>query len=185
MHYCVFVMIEPDSDIETSVMKAMEPFDEALEVEPYRIHFNYEEVQRMAKFYNIDPADLHALAAKMEDWTNHEGGVDRQGLYQLTNFNPDGRWDWYEIGGRWDGYIPGAEDNVIPAGKLMNDPQLKNRLPYFVLTPDGEWLEHERFYIVNGDMKTERFDDEAWLAEVRNALQQWPTHDVVVVDIHC
>jgi hypothetical protein len=30
----------------------------------------------------------------MEDWRCRERGVDARGLYAVTTYNPDGRWDW-------------------------------------------------------------------------------------------
>jgi hypothetical protein len=187
MHYCVFVMIGPDTDIETGVAKALAPFEEALTVEPYRIHFDHSEVQWMSAYFNIPPANLHELAKRMPDWTGDPGGVDREGLYRLAAFNPDGRWDWYEIGGRWGGYIPHSRGNALKAKTLANAAYLKDCLPYFVLTPDGEWLEHERYYVA-GDLesvKTEQLKDGEWLAIVRETLLRWPDHRVVCVDIHC
>src|SRR5687768_15678571 len=83
VHYCVFVMIGPKTDIETAVELAMAPFDENLEVEPYRIHFDHVDVKRMADHYGADPAYLHELAGRMPDWSGCAGGVDRDGLYQV------------------------------------------------------------------------------------------------------
>jgi hypothetical protein len=180
-------MIPPNTEIETAVAEALEPFSEEVEVEAYRVHLDRVEVRRMAKHYNVDPADLHELAKKLPDWVNREGGVDRQGLYCFSTFNPDGRWDWYEIGGRWSGYIPRSRDNCMVARTLAEAPYLKDCLPNFLLTPDGQWLEHERYYF-SGDWKTmgqEEMKEEGWLSLVRGVLLRWPTHRVVCVDIHC
>jgi hypothetical protein len=187
MHYCVFVMIDPDTDIETGVQEALAPFDEELEVEPYRVHFSHGEVRMMAEHYRIDPADLHALVRKMPDWTRREGGVDRFGLYYSTTSNPDGRWDWYEIGGRWNGYIPRAANNNILAGILAKARHLRDCLPCFVLTPKGRWLERERYYVSKESkrVKQEKLNDRQWLKRVREVLLEWPNCRVVCVDIHC
>lgn len=32
---------------------------------------------------------------------------------ELTTYNPDSKWDWYSIGGRWDGYF-NLKDNAEP-----------------------------------------------------------------------
>lgn len=186
MHFSVFVMIGPDTDIESGVLAALAPFDESLEVPPYREHLDHAAILSMAKYYGIDPANLHALSRKMKDWRGCEGGVDRKGLYSLLTCNPNGRWDWYEIGGRWNRYIKGSKRNVIRAMTLANSPRLKGCLPYFVLTPDGEWIEHERMYFP-GDLSTfkrEQMADGDWMALVREQLLRWPTHQVVSVDIH-
>lgn len=186
MHYCVFVMIPADCDAETAVDESLAPFDESLEVELYRVHLHHDEVRRMAAHYGIEPASLHALAAKMPDWANREGGVDRDGLYYLSTCNPDGYWDWYEIGGRWDVYVPRSRNNTIQAGSLAASGDLGRCLPYYVLTPEGDWLEHERCYSA-GDWKTftkEALPEADWLHLVRETLGRWPDHRVVCVDIH-
>lgn len=189
MHYCVFVLLHPDMDrtgLDATVGALLEGFDEADEVEPYRVHFNHEEVRRMAKHFRLKPANLHALAEEMPAWMGREGGVDRDGLYYLTTCNPDGYFDWYEIGGRWDGYIPESCNNVILAGTLAASPALGRCLPFYVLTPEGQWLEKERWYFAGepADIKTEKLAKKEWLQIVRGTLEQWPDHHVVCVDIH-
>lgn len=108
MHYCAFVIIGNMGDPETLVAEALPPFDENLEVPPYRRYLDRHEVSRMAEHYGIHTRNLHALAKRMNDWRSCEGGVDRHGLYAKTTCNPEGRWDWYDIGGRWAGYIKGS-----------------------------------------------------------------------------
>lgn len=186
MHYCVFVLIPPTDDIDGAVAAALEPFDEALEVEPYRVHLDHAAVTRMAGHYRIPAAHLHELAKKLPDWTGRDGGVDRDGLYYLSTCNPDGYWDWYEIGGRFDGYIPYARRNVIRAGTLAKSDTLSRCLPCYVVTPPGEWLEQERSYFEGGgtDIRTEKMVDANWLRLVRDTLREHADHLVVCVDIH-
>jgi hypothetical protein len=187
MHYCSFVMIGPDINIEDAVQEALAPFDSNATVEPYRVWMTHADVRRMAKHYRIHPAKLHDLAKQMADWTGCQGGVDWRGLYRLTADNPDGRWDWYEIGGRWDGYIPHVRGNVIRAGTLAKADYLSNCLPNFLLTPEAEWIERERYYF--GDdwkhVQKEELKASQWLELVRQSLGRWPHHKVVCVDIHC
>ena len=58
MHYCVFVMIKGDTSIDDEVFQTLAPFDEALDVESYRVHLDHESVLAMADHYQLDPADL-------------------------------------------------------------------------------------------------------------------------------
>ena len=115
----------------------------------------------MSKHYGISTANLPALAEKMTDWRGRRGGVDRQGLYSISTTNPEGRWDWYEIGGRWDRYIKHSRNNAIKAKTLAASPSLKNCLPYFVLTPEGEWLQYERVFFV-GEEQTPNSSNYQW-----------------------
>lgn len=186
MHYCVFVLIPSGAEPESAVAAALEPFDEDLQVEPYRVHFDHNEVIRMAKHFKVDPANLQELAKRMPEWTDSDGGVDRNGLYYLSTCNPDGRFDWYEIGGRWDGYIPRSQHNTINAGTLARSNHLGKCLPYYVLTPDGKWIEHEHYYL-EGDWRAVKkiaMKQQKWLQLVRDTLQRWPEYTAVCVDIH-
>ena len=81
------------------------PYDENLETAPRREYLDPESVARMATHYAIDPTDLRALAAKMEDWRGVPGGVDADGLYARVRYNACAKWDWYEVGGRWSGFL--------------------------------------------------------------------------------
>lgn len=186
MHYCMFVMIGLHTDTEFAVFEALAPFDEQLKVAPFRDHLDLTEVRMMAKHYSLDSANLHELATHMNDWRGRTGGVDREGLYSLSTGNPDGRWDWYEIGGRWNRYIPHSRSNTITAVTLARAEYLGRCLPYFIVTPDGEWLERERYY-TSSDLKSvkkEALEEDAWLRIVRDTLLRWPKHRVVCVDIH-
>jgi len=187
MHYCLFVLIPPEVNVEGAVARAMEPFDEARDVTPYRVHLTHDDVRRMATHFKIDPANTHELAKRIPEWTSREGGVDRDGLYYFSTSSHDGRWDWYEIGGRWNGFIPGAPHNTIQAGTLAKSSKLKNCLPNCMLTPQGEWIEQERCYFSADwkNMKHERMKRRDWTQFVREALQRWPDYEVVCVDIHC
>jgi hypothetical protein len=185
VHYCVFVMIGNNTHIGSSVETALAPFDEAREVEPSRFHLPHHELVMMAKHFGIPASHVHELSERMEDWNDRSGGVDREGLYYLSTCNPDGRWDWYEIGGRWEGRFGGR--NEIKASDLADAPNLAELLPYFLVTPQGEWLEHERHYVVHANELTltrESMDEKQRLAQVRRTLLRWPDHTVVCVDIH-
>lgn len=72
-----------------------------------------------------------------------------------TTYNPDSKWDWYRIGGRWDGVIRNihveSQDNGFNFGSQhetleMNTAPisdiLKNEIvPFAIVTPDGKWHE--------------------------------------------
>lgn len=185
MHYSTFVIIGRDADPEPAVATALQPFDEDLEVEPYHDYLDASEIQRMAERYRIPPTALPALARKMEDWRGREGSVDAHGLYALTTYNPDGKFDWYEIGGRWDGYIKGSRHNVISAKALHRSPRLRKCLPYYLATPDGRWLEHEDAPLFGAPAtSTQRRSERRWLTQVRRVLKQYIHCKVVCVDIH-
>jgi hypothetical protein len=75
MHYATFV-ISRDDDPETAVASALRPFDEALEVKPYRRYLDASDIQHIAAHYGLAPTDLPGLARKMQDWWGCEVAVD-------------------------------------------------------------------------------------------------------------
>jgi len=91
--------------IGDDVDEQLAPYDENRETAPRRHYLDAKFIASMAKHHGIDPADLHALAEKMEKWKACPGGVDAKGLYALTTYNADRKWDWYEVGGRWSGFF--------------------------------------------------------------------------------
>jgi hypothetical protein len=135
----------------------MAPYDENKEVEPYK---DYEAGEpwfaRSAKEDGIDPTDLEALAA----WHNAKYAgdgerpysVDENGLFTMSTYNPQSKWDWWSIGGRF-------------AGQLMVKPGVMAALPNVRVNPFSEELakqELEHFApVMNG-----RFTDQAIKADV-------------------
>lgn len=105
--------------------KQLEPYDENIEVEPYKKHLDADDVDRMREHYEVPKdAPLKDLVRHMPDWVGSEGGVDEKGLYRLSTYNPKSKWDWYSIGGRWTGFFklkPGAKGVVGEPG-LMTSP---------------------------------------------------------------
>ena len=114
----------------------------------------------------------------------------------------DGKWDWWRIGGRWDGRLLSdleswkKETCLICAGQGLNainhhysdaHEQLdRNVVPvsqlpkdfhsYAILTPDG-WS-HRQLEDYSD------LPDEKWLPIMHNALVGWPDSLVVAVDCH-
>ena len=52
----------------------------------------------------------------------------------ISTYNPNSKWDWYVIGGRWNNSLPNKR-NIIPMEKLGNYEA------FSYLTPDGKWIE--------------------------------------------
>ncbi len=117
--------------------------------------------------------------------------------------NP-GKWDWWVIGGRWDGVIQGDDRNQHSGGDwyryalseearqlgnnvrsadslkrvMHRDP--KRFVPFAILTPDAEWNESRTW---NGHDFVER---ETWTEDALELIAKHsdPDHWVVAVDYH-
>ncbi len=196
MHTCLYVLLRPEADIIEGVCLALLPFDEHRAVRPYKTHLPASSVAAMAEHYGIPPTDLTALAERLPGWTGRPGGVDRLGLYALVTDNSDGTWDWYEIGGRWQGYIAGKRTpkalgapmtltgNTLLAADLLAAPDFADRLPYAILTPRGEWIERGGFVNTRKGRRFRELPQAAWRRKVRHVLGEFPAYRVVCVDVH-
>lgn len=117
-HYTVLV-ITSDGDYE----KALEPFDENLEMEPYIYKTKEQCIQELIEykrrydnhdenfnrqwfnenFSDVDFSDgksIYEAFRKYHDYYDYdeEGNV-------LSTCNPNSKWDWYQLGGRWNGSL--------------------------------------------------------------------------------
>ena len=193
MHTCMYVLIDGKThNIESLVGQALAPFDEELQVSPYKLYFSEHGVRAMAENYKLPETDLQALARKTHDWMRCEGGVDDLGLFAIQTSNPHGKWDWFEIGGRWNGLITGRKEpdnkeirnNFILASKLLASPDFAERLPFGIVTPTGEWVERSTFVTTYTGWYTRETATDAWCTHVRRILEAFPTHRVVGVDVH-
>lgn len=126
-HFTVMIKIpkcKNTSEAIDKLGKMLEPYSEELEVPEYRVRMSNEDVYRMYHNYiaknlpdrptdeevvdalnKLNYNDVTILISKMDDWNGREGGIDEQGFYHLSTYNPNSKWDWYSIGGRWKGML--------------------------------------------------------------------------------
>jgi hypothetical protein len=104
----------------------------------------------------------------------------------ISRYNENAKWDWWEIGGRWDDMLGGSWQNVSHAdhnGQVASLRELAlDRLPtpFAIVTPEGEWH-------AQGDMgsfaRIIKLDEE-WDSKARELILQNQDCIVVVVDCH-
>ncbi len=140
----------------------LEPLNEGIEMPEYIDYLSDDDVKSMRKHYEevetkkagkqviLSDEDL---VKKMEDWHGSEGGVDEKGIYRLNTYNPDSKWDWYQVGGRWTGML-NVKKGVTPErgepSLLLDDKSykagtadtamkkdIKERLGYSICTAGG------------------------------------------------
>jgi hypothetical protein len=127
-HFTVLVIGE---DYE----EQLAPYDESITVAPYR---DYADEELLA-FYIKQYADDHegAQAASDEDmvsflnqkWSDdvRELRVDETGIYRLSTYNPNSKWDWYSVGGRWTGYFKVKEGVAVGSSQLGESGAFDNK----------------------------------------------------------
>lgn len=111
-HYVVAVIHKPDQEVED----LLAPYDENTQVEEY-IEFSKQEAIDYAK-------ENYAKDKPMSDseaWAIMADGrkTDKKGNIYST-YNPKSKWDWWEIGGRWDKYITTKQGEKANAALIKN-----------------------------------------------------------------
>jgi len=117
----------------------------------------------------------HIKSFYEEDMVDEEGN-----LYSM--YNPNSKWDWYTIGGRWDGVL------ICKNGEGTNEDYVseidwdKTSTPFAFIDLRGEW--HE-----NGTMGwwacvTNEKDRNVWEDEFKNYIKNLED-DVIVTVVDC
>lgn len=119
--------------------------------------------------------------------------VDAKGevMKCVNRTNPNSKWDWWCVGGRWDGMLSGDRQrssnypapidnehtNVVPIASLPDDFSC-----FAIVTPEGEWIERGEmgWWACVADEK----DAQVWKDTVRTVLEKYKDCIGVAVDCH-
>lgn len=111
----------------------------------------------------------------------------------LSTYNPDSKWDWWIIGGRWSGYmvlkerdengdiikVDQADFNEIDWDYMLNN----NIIPFCYVRPDGDWCEKGRMGW--WAMVSDETSDQSWKTQFKDFLDSIDYNCVVTaVDFH-
>ena len=116
-HYVLAVFTKENQNIED----LLEPYDENITVTPY-IKKTREEIIKQVKARKKKIIENIAKSNyKLSDWEREilncvtDEDFYKSGTYEdekydvngnlLSTYNPNSKWDWYEIGGRWSGML--------------------------------------------------------------------------------
>lgn len=113
----------------------------------------------------------------------------------ITYYNPDSKWDWYCIGGRWDGFLylkeTDSEGNRVGVNSAYMDEIdwdymfEQNKYPFCYVTEEGDWIERGNMGWW-GCVSNEK-DLDIWESEFKNYVKSLNPEDnllVTVVDFH-
>ena len=186
-HYAVGVITEEKPTMEM-IEELLAPFDEELSVESYVSH-PYDEIKPVLLSYFLanpeNPASsklIHALEnddfamlRELNEELNYYEGIDENGN-AISTYNPNSKWDWYEIGGRW------RDIHRKNPMKLSEFP--KSEHCYAILTPDGVWHEPGQMGWW-GISLAEKDTLHAWPDVFWEIINSFPkTYYITVVDCH-
>lgn len=127
-HFVALVVAETEEEIEALVA----PYDEDLKVEPYFEHVDVERMVEYAKEKGVEftnPIDL-------VEWWNETPGVTNEAgeIGYMSTYNPNSKWDWYVVGGRWSGI---AENDRCFAEEVPTIFEDKGYLPSVIVDAEG------------------------------------------------
>jgi len=130
-HYAVLVIHEENQNID----ELLAPYNENLKVEPY-LKYKYDEAIKKAKEeYGYKHRSNKEL---LKIFANDCRLIDINGdLY--STYNPNSKWDWYQIGGRFDGDLDLTDEGIEEAINYPNNPQ------WFKDMPREEQVEHVKW----------------------------------------
>lgn len=196
----------------------IEKFDESLQVEGYIAYTKEDAIQeaiaRQAENYDwavktLDKDDISTqtydrcteLVKKGPTLTPQEAWEIVKGWgYEMdendnliSHYNPDSRWDWYSIGGRWSGYLPlkdrdeagnPIETNVAYFDEIDWEYLLKERFtPFCYIDLDGDW--HEKGEMGWFACVTNEKGKDCWDEEFKDFIESLDCNCLVtVVDFH-
>jgi len=107
---------------------------------------------------------------------NEETGQSELKVYRKTN--PNAKWDWYVVGGRWAGLFDG--ENIVQKKRFVYN--IKEHATFAFLY-NGEWIERGQmgWWGIVSNESTE----EDWFASVKKIYDAIPEdHYLTVVDCH-
>lgn len=196
----------------------LEQYYEGLKVEPY-IHCTKEEAIEKAKKhhtenyeYAVKKLESNTLTSEDRDYytivasrgcslTDEEAWEEVQNWgYKmddegnlLATYNPDSKWDWYSIGGRWSGFLPlkelDSDGNHLTTNEALVkeidwEYLLNEKFPPFCYVDEyGEWF--EKGEMGWWGMTTNEEPEDTWKTQFSNYTKELdPNCLVTVIDFH-
>ena len=113
--------------------------------------------------------------------------IDKDGNL-LSIYNPKSKWDWYEVGGRWDGGIP-MKTNIKLEIKSCNECKVsqidmdKISPPYAYVDTNGNWYGRGEMGWFGASSNDK--DEKSWDDEFKNFIKNQKKSTIVtLVDCH-
>ena len=170
MHSRCLVILRPGEDLESSLAS----FDVQTENPRYLEFQDYHE--DFMQFYESQSSKDTTSNKSIEDFAKDLGYVCQDGRWGYM-MNPNGFWDWWEVGGRWENFLQRKD----PPGGACNECS-REEFDYEGQRKGKEAL----FYAVfkNGSCYTED-DFDNWAEEEATLVNSVDPKDrLVIIDCH-
>lgn len=205
MHYVLHVIHNSANDLENTISSYMAPFHEELEVDPYKVYISEKAstraldwAEKSGKTFSSHTELLSWFTGNVIDFEPFIYDVTDSnpdtGYYYMTTSNPQGKWDWWVIGGRWDNYFrTGNTVTVKEALDYLDNPEYSYQEfgPQDYITLDGSWV-GKTTYNPDGEGYDENDPDSIFPLNPDYMYKEYLTHVkdipglfVTVVDYHC
>lgn len=196
----------------------LDAYDEGLEVEEYVVHTKDEAIdivkQNRAKAYESASEYIRKSDITESSREYYQSVIDK-GLFisyedawkevqdwgyridedenLISTYNPDSKWDWYSIGGRWSGFLCTKEKDDEGKPIRVNqalfkdidwDYMLENDIvPFSFVTEEGEW--YEKGQMGWWGMTSNEMDRSTWIEDFQSYLKDIEDDCLVtVIDFH-
>lgn len=128
---------------------------------------------------------------KKLNWTDNECYEDEKKWFDddmvdsngdlLSTYNPNSKWDWYVVGGRWCGYLDLKDGSSVDEA-YVNEVDWSKNVPFAYVTPNGIW--HEKatmhWFAITSDEK----DNDTWEREFKQFIESLGD-DIIVTAVDC
>lgn len=92
-------------------------------VELYAAYYHGVKPGQLAKLNESTPkGELEGSNGEESDWLYYDSELDR--AYAMTTYNPESKWDWWQVGGRWKNYFhakQGVDRSALIGGGVDAD----------------------------------------------------------------
>lgn len=143
------------------------------------------------------PEDVDAcVRSLMDPFSNESNRIEKCDDPECGGHNPNWKWDWWDYGGRWDGFYTSGQRTSPEDGGFNFDPKYRTlennlgvvreippmpdgspRLSCAILTPDGVWHENPSAFNYQAD-------DASWTEMSLAILESYKDHHFAAVDMH-
>ena len=173
MHFTVAVITNEFEDVDNM----LERFDETLQIEKELSMTRDEAVESGRSEPGHEGwSDEDCWKYTFDRYYGDDELKDENGnLYYWTN--PEAKWDWYEIGGRWENTVVTKDGEKVNSAKIGEIDFDKTPITSAVVTQDGEW--HEEGW--SEDEKA-TWDEEWYDRFISTSSTNWT---LTIVDCHC
>ena len=193
-HFLTYIVVpkKEDDRFNEYIADVMSKFDENMQVEEYFVKDLTDEDKIGMINYLISDGSIDDSKTikdfdeiyKMhgEDWNSNKWRLVDGIWKEYSTYNPNSKWDWYSIGGRWNNNLVTKSDNKVNIA-YKKDVKLSTEIIPFAIIKDGHWIERGQmgwFAMVTDEKNKDEWDNEFY--------KIWDTINdddlIVVLDCH-